>query len=143
MKKMLSILCASVICLSCSSMYAYAEGNDSPADDPVISEYVYTDYISSHLSINPSGNATGSSRVDGSSTLVTKIVVNQYLQKKNGSDWDTIDSWNNTTYTYTNYCDFPYTVSSAGTYRIRTVAEVYHNSSYETVDCNSNSVAYP
>ena len=32
MKKTLSFLCASVICLSGSSMYAYAEGNDSPAD---------------------------------------------------------------------------------------------------------------
>ena len=143
MKKMLSFLCASVICLSGSSMYAYAEGNDSPADDPVIQEYVYTYSISSDLSIESSGSATGTSIVNGDSSLVTKIVVHQYLQKQNGSDWDTIDSWNNTTYTWRNSCNFPYTVTSAGTYRIRTVADVYHNSSYETVDCNSNSVAYP
>jgi len=143
MKKMLSILCASIICLSGSSMYVYAEGNDTPADDPVIPEYVYTYSISSDLSIESSGSATGSSEVKGYSALVTKIVVHQYLQKKNGSTWDDIDSWSNTTYTYENDCDFPYTISSAGTYRIRTVADVYHNSSYETVDCNSNSVAYP
>lgn len=51
MKKMLSFLCASVICLSGSSMYVYAEGTDTPADDPVIQEYVYTQSISSALSI--------------------------------------------------------------------------------------------
>ncbi len=143
MKKLVSLLCASLLCLPGSSMYVSAEGNETPADDPVISEYIYTDSISSSLTITPSGSATGTSEVDGNSSLVTQITTHQYLQKKNGSKWDTIDSWTNIRYTWHTSCSFPYTITTAGTYRIRTEADVYCGSSYETVSCDSNSVAYP
>ena len=143
MKKLISILCASIVCLSGSSICVSAEEIDPPADDPIISEYLYTNSISSDLSITPSGSATGTSTTIGDSTMVTKIVNHQYLQKKNGSDWDTIDSWSSTRYTWYNDCSFPYTITTSGKYRIRTEADVYCGSVYETVDCNSNPVTYP
>ena len=124
-------------------MYVSADELDTPADDPIISEYIYANSISSSLSITSSGSATGTSDVSGNSNLVTKIVTHQYLQKKNGSSWATIDSWTNTRYTWHTNCSFPYTVTETGQYRIRTEADVYHNSSYENVDCNSNTVSYP
>ena len=142
MKKLVSILCASLLCVSGSSIYASAEGNETPPDDPIVSEYLYTNSISSTLSINTSGSATGTSSVFGSSSLVTQIVVHQYLQKKNGSDWDTIDSWSSTRYTWYNECSFPYTITSSGEYRIRTVADVYSGNDYETVSSNSKTSIY-
>jgi hypothetical protein len=89
MKKIVSCFCAALICLSGRSMYVSADGNDTPDDGTVISEYIYTDDINSYLMIYDSGSATGISEVVGNSNLVTQITTHQYLQRQNGSSWDT------------------------------------------------------
>jgi len=143
MKKLFSALCASVICLCGSSMYAFADEGETPGDDPVIPEYLYTASIESELSIDSSGNATGRSAVYGNPDLVTKIVTYQYLQWYTGFTWMSVGNNSDTSYSWYSISQFPYTITLQGKYRIRTVADVYCGNSYETVDCNSTVVRYP
>lgn len=140
MKRLLMIVLSLAIAVF-SGMAVSAEEFDSfVPDEPIIEEYSYTNSASSSLYF--SGNtANCSSSVYGYSGTTTKIFVNQYLQKKSGSSWSNVWTWQ---YTFTNwYCDYDNSKSSlaSGTYRVKTVAKVYSGSNYETVTTYSNEVS--
>ena len=110
----------------------------APVDEEIIDEYAYTVSVSANLSIN-SNTATCRSTVYANS-YVTKIALTQYLQKKVNGSWTNIKTWSKTVNTYViSYTNTKSSLSS-GTYRTRTVAKVYKNSSYETVSSNSSTV---
>ena len=100
---------------------------DAPVDEEIIDEYAYTVSVSANLSIY-------------ANSYVTKIALTQYLQKKVNGSWTNIKTWSKTVNTYViSYTNTKSSLSS-GTYRTRTVAKVYKNSSYETVSSNSSTV---
>ena len=99
---------------------------DSPA-------YSYTRECSSDLSISEK-TATCESSVTGYYNKITKIVVNQTLQKKNSSgDWEYVCNWYDTIYNYYGSLTNTKSSLSSGTYRLKTVATVYAGTEHETI----------
>lgn len=98
--------------------------------------YEYTNRITTTLSIS-NGEVSCRTTVYGISGTTTKIVVNQYLEKKNGSSWDKVKSWTDTFNSW--WCNDvnTYTLTESGTYRLRSVATVYCGSKSEDVDITS------
>jgi len=135
MKKLLSLLTMVVLTL-CFSVSAFALEEETPVPDEPEEPYMYTQAISSTLSI--SGNtATCVSQVIGKPGQVTLITITQYLQKRIGNSWTSIKTWSKTFSTTT--ASFVNTESGlgSGTYRVFTLAEVDSGSSYEFVTAYS------
>lgn len=135
MKKLFSLLLAAVM-MFCFSISAYAVDQEPPEPVDPDEPYMYTQSISSSLSISGT-TATCVSRVNGIPGQVTLITITQYLQKKNGSSWTTVSSW---TKSYPpNSAVYINTKSglSSGTYRVFTSAVVYHNTFPEFVTAYS------
>ncbi len=137
MKRILSVLIAMTVILSCS-INASALIKDEFVDEEVVLRYQYATNVLSSISIS-SKTATCKSTVVGQSGVATKIVITQYLQKKSGSDWNNVQSWtktfNQASAIYTN----KKSSLSSGTYRTRTVAKVYSGNNYETIKQNSST----
>lgn len=136
MKKILSCLAALLICCSFGSVSLSAAvipggGIASPC-------YDYTDQLTTTLSISSSKEASCRTTIYGISGTTTKIVVTQYLEKKNGKSWDEVKKWPDITYENW-WCNFtnPYTITESGTYRLRSEAKVYSGTKYENVDITS------
>lgn len=102
--------------------------------------YAYTTSVTSTLSVS-SNTAYCKSTLRGDST-VTKIEAVQYLEKKNGTKWQTVSggTWNDSA--NSRYLTVSNSKSglSSGTYRVRAVFTVYSGTSYETVEKISNEV---
>ena len=137
MKKLLVIFLAVVTLLSCSAN-ALALGETENINDEIDLCYLYTNGVTSLISIK-SKKATCTSKVIGLSGITTKIVITQRLQKKNGDSWSNVKSW---TKTY-NQASAVYVNKkgslASGTYRTRTIAKVYKGSAYETIKVNSST----
>lgn len=76
------------------------------------------------------------------SSSVSSLKVAVYLQKLNGSSWSTVKSWSesNTSSSSISFKTY-YTVSSGGTYRVKTIHTATDNGSSETKTTYSNSLA--
>ena len=139
MKRILSLLLATVLSLSTSiSVFAEPEP-DLPAEPEITEDYQYTSSIISDLAIS-NHTANCLSTVMGFSGLVTKIEVKQTLQRQIGSSWDYVASWDKTFNSW--YAIYNTSKSSlvSGTYRLRTIAKVYSGSNYETIKVFSYTV---
>lgn len=132
MKKIVSaILSLLMICNGGSAVYA--EGDfDTPEDEIITEEYLYTLMISNYLSINDN-TAQCLSTVVGHSNVTTKIRVEQTLQKKNGSSWSNKVIFTNTYNSNVAIYSTQKSGLASGTYRLKTVAKVYSGDDYETV----------
>ena len=140
MKKVISTI-ISVVIILCLSLTAFAEPElQTPSDDDISVCYLYTDKISGTLSITNKA-ATCKSTVRGISGTTTKIVITQTLQKKNGSSWTKYGSWTKTFNSwYAIYSNSKESLSN-GTYRVKTTADVYSGSKYETVTAYSKTAS--
>lgn len=135
------------ICLFLSIMFsvfiatsAFALEVDQSIDEEIELQYVYTNYVTSMLSIS-SKNATCKSNVNGIPGTVTKITVTQELQKKSGSTWTSIYGRDKTVFTSGTSFVQTYSSLDSGTYREKTIAKVYSGTSYETVTAYSSTVS--
>ncbi len=135
------------ICLFLSIMFsvfmatsAFALEVDQAIDEEIELQYVYTNYVTSMLSIS-SKNATCKSNVNGIPGAVTKITVTQELQKKSGSTWTSIYGRGKTVFTSNTSYVQTYSSLDSGTYRVKTIAKVYSGTSYETVTAYSSTVS--
>lgn len=142
MKKLISIL--AVLAISVSSFSALAFPADAAIANPGIiaqpnSDYVYS--VDSYIDKTGSKSVLCTSEVDGKSG-VTRIMITQTLQKKATSDsWAKAKDAKIKTF-YSDYASYPnsYDDLYSGTYRTKTVAQVYKGSSYETITRYSSSV---
>lgn len=134
MKKILSCLAALLICCSFGSITLSAAS--IPNDNVASPCYVYTDQITTVFGISD-GEASCTTTIYGIPGTTTKIVVTQYLEKKNGNLWDEVTHWTDTFENW--WCNFtnPYTITESGTYRLRSEAKVYSGTKYENVDITS------
>ena len=132
MKRIFAILLSIVMSLGMGfSAYALPE-EETPIDIEFVDEYSYTDKISSDMSIS-NNTATCKSVVRGDTSLATKIVITQTLQKKNGNSWTYVTSWSKTYNTWYAIYTTSKSSLSSGTYRLKTVAKVYSGNNYETI----------
>ncbi len=134
MKKFVSCLAAVLMCcliggLTLSAAVIPDGGIASPC-------YSYTDRLTTTLSIS-NGKASCRTTIYGISGTTTKIVVTQYLEKKNGKSWDEVTSWTDTFNSWWCNDTNSYTVTESGTYRLRSEATVYSGSKSEDVDITS------
>lgn len=98
----------------------------------VEARYAYTTSVTSTLNIS-NGTAYCKSSAKGNST-VTQIDGIQYLEKKNGDNWDIVASWSDSSSRNSlNMSNSKDNVGS-GTFRVRTVFTVYSGSSSEVVE---------
>ncbi|MDE7287989.1 MAG: hypothetical protein K2N71_00605 [Oscillospiraceae bacterium] len=135
MKKIISCLVAILMCYSVGGISLSAA---VIPDNGIVSPcYAYTDHLTTTLSISSNKEASCKTTIYGNSETATKIVVTQYLEKKNGNSWDEVTHWTNTFENW--WCNFTnsYTITESGTYRLRSVAKVYSGSKYENVDITS------
>ena len=135
MKKIISCLVAILMCSSFGNVSVSAAvipdgGVASPC-------YDYTDQLTTTLSISSSKEASCRTTIYGISGTTTKIVVTQYLEKKNGKSWDEVTHWTKTFNSWWCNCTNSYTITESGTYRLRTEAKVYCGSKSEDVDITS------
>lgn len=134
MKKIISIFTAviiSVLSLSVLNVSAKSELDGTVGGSAEI-QSAYTSIVTSDISI--SGNsATCRSTVSGKSG-VTKIIITQTLQKYSYGSWANYKPGKvKTTYgTNASYSN-TYSSLSSGTYRTKTVVDVYKGSAYETI----------
>lgn len=97
--------------------------------------YLYTVSVTSTL-ITSGTTATCESTITCDST-VTQIYATQYLEKKNGSKWDYVNSWStSTSKTYLTMSNTEYDLED-GTYHLRTSYTVYSGTSSETIEKTS------
>ena len=140
MKKLISTV-LTIVMIFCLGISAYAEPKlQNPVNNDIAVYYLYTDSVSSTISIS-NKTATCKSLVYGVAGTTTKIEVTQTLQKKNGNSWDKVSNWNKTYNTW--LCNYVNSKSSlsGGTYRVKTVAKVYSSTKYETVTSYSKEVS--
>ena len=139
MKRILSMLAAGIMALN-MSVCSYAEPQqDVNYDDIISAEYLYADNASSSLSIS-SKKATCTSVVEDDDGNVTKIVLTQVLEKKDGSDWRNYAAWGGT-FNQSSVTSVRTRESlSSGSYRFKTIAKVYKGSKYETFTTYSKAV---
>ena len=135
MRKLFSLLVA-VTMMMCFSVSVFALDEKPVVPIEPDEPYMYTREVSSSLNIT-SGTATCFSRVIGIPGLMTKIDIDQYLQKKVGNNWITIASWNKVYTTTTASFINTKTGLGSGTYRVYTLAYVFNNSSVEVVSAVS------
>lgn len=100
--------------------------------------YLYTSSVESTLTV-VSDTAYCKSKIKGDNT-VTQIYATLYLEKKNGSKWDYVDSWSDSvkekSLTISDSCGN----LGSGTYRVRTVGTVYSGSKSEPINDTSKEV---
>lgn len=139
MKRILSILLATILSFSTVITVIADPEPEFPEEPEIIEDYQYTSNIHSDLSIS-NNTASCRSTVRGFSGLATKIEVKQTLQRQIGSSWDYVASWDKTFISW--YAIYTTTKSSlvSGTYRLRTIAKVYSGSNYETIKVFSYTV---
>ncbi len=138
-KKFLSLLFSVIIFCGCFTTFSTAKVTENSSDFGIAPAFVYTQDILSKISIS-SKTATCKSTVLGVPGTATKIVITQYLQKKNGDSWSNVQSWSKT---YDNMSAvFTNTKASlsSGTYRTKTNAKVYSGTKYETINSYSVTV---
>lgn len=140
MKRIFAILLSFVMSLGIGiSAYALPE-EETPIDIGFVDEYSYTDKISSDMSIS-NKTATCKSVVRGDTSLATKIVITQTLQKKSGNSWTYVTSWSKTFNSWLAIYTTSKSSLSSGTYRLKTVAKVYSGNSYETITVYSRTAS--
>ena len=102
--------------------------------------YAYTSSATSTLTV-VSKTAHCDSIVNGNSNA-TKIAATQYLEKKNGSSWETVSggTWSDSANKNSLIMSNSKNNLSSGTYRLRTVFKVYSGISYETFEKTSSEV---
>lgn len=140
MKRIMALMLSLAMTIGASeAVYANPE-TDAPIDSEITVDYQYTSNLTSDLSIT-NKTATCNSVVRGYSGLATKVEITQTLQKKSGSTWTNVTSWNKTFNTW--YAMYSTTKSSlsSGTYRLKTVAKVYKGSAYETITIYSSTAS--
>lgn len=139
MKKFICLV-LTVILTCCITVSVFASFEDVAITDKVDARYAYTNKITSIVSIS-SKNATCQSTVQGSSKTVTKIVVKQTLQYKSGAKWLDVASWVETVNkSSVSFNNTKYNIGS-GTYRVKTTADVYSGSKYETITVYSKTAS--
>lgn len=136
MKKLFSFFVAAVVTMICLSVSVCAFEEEPIVPIEPEAPYSYTREIHSYLSL-PNTTATCISTVFGIPSQVTKIDIDQYLQKKVGNNWITIASWNKVYTTTTASFINTKTGLGSGTYRVYTLAYVFNNSSVEVVSAVS------
>lgn len=139
MKKFICLV-LTVVLTCCMTVSVFASCEDVAITDEISARYAYTNKIASTLSIS-SKNATCKSTVIGDSGDVTKIVIKQTLQYKSGTKWLNVASWVETiNKSSVSFNNTKYNIGS-GTYRVKTTADVYSGSKYETVTAYSKTVS--
>ena len=93
-------------------------------------KYTNTERVAADISVR-SGNATCSTEVKGK-TGTTKITVSMELQRKVKGSWVTFRSWSSSKNARTFTLTKSETVSR-GTYRVKSVVNVYKGSKSETI----------
>lgn len=128
-KRIISLLCAFTI-IGSFNMTEYVS---AAVVQPVAPAYSYTSNCTSTLLLSGS-TLTCDSYIEGYYNITDKIVVYQYLQRKNASnEWVTIYSWYNVINNHIgSVINYRYSVAS-GTYRLKTTFEVYSGTNYETI----------
>ena len=136
MKKVISVLMATMV-IGTVGISASANELNSAVDDGIILYHENASDANSKLSIN-NRKATCTSYIKGKSG-VTKIYITQILQRKTSSNsWTDHAIWYRTEYsssvTFTNTSG----TLPSGTYRVKTIADVYIGSSCETITTYSD-----
>ncbi|MDE7293248.1 MAG: hypothetical protein K2N72_02365 [Oscillospiraceae bacterium] len=131
MKKRIGILFAVVMAVTmlCGiSVYA------------VEARYIYATSATSTLT-KQNSSVTCTSTAQGNST-VTKIAATQYLEKKDGDNWEVVKGckWSSSTESAYLYASNSKSSLGSGTYRLRTVFTVYSGTSSETIEKTSSEV---
>lgn len=123
LKKLLSLVVAA-ICICSFSANIYAAKTGAPAVLEISPRYSYT--ISTSSDLTTSGKSAACKSSITANFEVTKIVINQYLQKKSDSSWGTVPngSWTKTVNTFVGSAENTKSSLSSGTYRLKTVFTV-------------------
>lgn len=85
----------SIYRLLCTYVPSFAEDIDIPADEPLNTEFQHIDTIVTDLKIK-GGTAYVGVQVIGTINHTTKIEVTATLQKKSGTKWNNVKTWNKT-----------------------------------------------
>ncbi|MDE6102918.1 MAG: hypothetical protein K2F60_00140 [Oscillospiraceae bacterium] len=138
-KRFISVLMAAMM-IGTFGMSVSANELNSAVDDEIILHQEYAESAYSTLAIS-SKKATCTSYIKGKSG-VTKIYVTQILQKKISSNsWTDHAIWYRTEYssslTFTNTSG----TLASGTYRVKSIVDVYKGTSCETITTYSPEVS--
>ena len=122
-KKFLPFLLAVLLTL-CLVSPKSAEASDSVVITP---QWTYLFVVTNSLSINASGLASMSSHMECTDDI-TKVVMNNYLQRYVDGSWTTFNSWSQTTYDSGAFWSKTYYVYEGYNYRLRTYFYAYQGS---------------
>ena len=138
-KKILSLGLVLILSAFCY-VPSFAEDIDVPADEPLNTEFQHIDTIVTDLKIN-GGTAYVGVQVIGIINHTTKIEVTATLQKKSGTKWNNVKTWNKTENNYLLRLNKTKAVNK-GTYRVKNVVRAYKNSNVETTTDYSGTITF-
>lgn len=137
MKRILLFAMALLILLgSVNLCWAY----ETPEDDVLPEDYLYTSYAEATLTISSSGAGTINVVCNGNA-LATRINAKVYLQKRVNGAWTEIPLNGHSHFLIVEYDnEMDYTINttlSSGTYRVRVYFKVFSDLNYETFNIYS------
>lgn len=139
-KKIYSLVLALVLATICILPVSAEPGNDYRVDNPDPAKYVYVNTVVTGLSIS-GGVASIEVTVKDPNHNTTQIKTTATLQKKSGTSWEYVASWNKTSSTHSLILAKTKSVKK-GTYRVKNVTKAYSGSASETIVQYSPPVSY-
>lgn len=141
MKKTIATMCMGAAVLTLTPAVSWAETAVNPLNnqqEQAFSPYMLYIYeVKSNLTISGT-KATISASAIGYESYATKAKIVAELQVKDGSGWDTVETWTVTNNSDTARLSETYTVTSGNTYRVKATATVWEGSLSETQTVYSN-----
>lgn len=135
MKKGIATICMGAAVLTLTPAVSWAETAVNPLNnqqEQAISPYMLYIYeVKSNLTVSGT-KATISASAVGYESYATKTKIVAELQVKDGSSWDTVETWTVTNNSDTARLSETYTVTSGNTYRVKATATVWEGSLSET-----------
>ena len=121
-----------------------AASEDTNLDEPVMAPcWTYIHVVTTGLEISSSGKASMVSNIHCYDDSITKVVMNNYLQRYINGRWTTLKSWSKTTYDNDALWTKSYYVYKGYSYRLRTYFYAYNGSTIvESTSLTSGTQTY-
>ena len=141
MKRFIGSMMAIFMLISGFVVPGFAAEIDS-SEGVIMPRYSYTRSVAVMLDISEDGTATAATKVTGYPDTATAVYIFMYLERKENGRWETVESWSESSSSYSLTMEESAEVESGYTYRVRASCYVYAGGQNEYITKNSQEVRY-
>ena len=140
MKRLIAYLMILVALFSVSVVPGFAV--ELPGESEIMPCYDYTKSVYADLSISESGTATATSKITGYPGITTKVSIYMYLEHEVNGEWEPVETWFDSTTSYSLTLEDTTEVESGHTYRIHASFYAYSGTSNEHITTYSKEISF-